>query len=213
MGNVMLKRVFSVKYLGVMLDHNVTWNDQIEYLSSKLARSAGIFSKLRYYLDNSTLLQMYHALFNSHLQYAILCWGSTFATNLNRIQILQNRAIRNMMKAPRYFRLDNYFLNLRILKVHDLYKLEIAKFMHSHYNRTLPDCFSSIFHESGENHTYNLRSSDNIVYDTLRCRTARGQRSIRFYGPKVWNDIPLSTKTASKIVFKKQYKTSILGDY
>ena len=46
MGNVMLKRVLSVKYLGVMLDHNVTWNDQIEYLSSKLARSAGIFFKI-----------------------------------------------------------------------------------------------------------------------------------------------------------------------
>ena len=43
MGNVILKRVETVKYLGVMLDHNVTWCDQIEYLSTKLARSAGIF--------------------------------------------------------------------------------------------------------------------------------------------------------------------------
>ena len=213
MGNVILKRVESVKYLGVMLDHNVTWCDQIEYLSTKLARSAGIFSKLRYYLNTNTLIQMYHALFNSHLQYGILCWGSTFETYLNRLQVLQNRAIRNMMRAPRFFRLDNHFLNLRILKVRDLYNLEVAKFMHSHSNKTLPDCFLSFFRESSQNHTHYTRASNDILYNTIRCRTARGQRSIRFHGPKVWNDIPRSTKEVSKLVFKKQFKTTLLSRY
>ena len=213
MGNVRLKRVSKVKYLGVILDEMVSWSDQIVNLSSKLARSAGIFSKLRYYLDNSTLLQMYHALFNSHLQYGILCWGSTSATNLNNLQILQNRAIRNMMKAPRYFRLDNYFLNLRILKVHDLYKFEVAKFLHGHHNNLLPDIFSSFFNESGANHSHNTRSSVNINYDIPFCRTSRGQRSILFYGPKVWNGIPISIKTVSKLAFKKEYKVFILAGY
>ena len=46
MGNVELKRVSSVKYLGVFLDDMVTWSDQIEYLSAKLARSAGIFFQI-----------------------------------------------------------------------------------------------------------------------------------------------------------------------
>ena len=106
----------------------LTWNDQIDYLSKKLSRSTGIFSKLRYYLDRTTLLQMYHSLFNSHLQYGILCWGSASATSLNKIQVLQNRAIRNMTKSPRFYRLDNHYLNLRILKVNDLFNLEVAKF-------------------------------------------------------------------------------------
>ena len=43
MGNVSLRRVDNVKYLGVILDANVTWTDQIEYLASKLSRSSGIF--------------------------------------------------------------------------------------------------------------------------------------------------------------------------
>ena len=209
----MLKGVRVVKYLGVMLDEKVSWSDQVEFLSAKLARSAGIFSKLRYYLNYSTLLQMYHALFNSHLQYGILCWGSTSISNLNRLQILQNRAIRNMMKAPRYFRLDNYFLNLRVLKVLDLYKLEISKFMHSHHNNLLPDIFSSFFQISGANHTHFTRSTVNIMYDVDRCRTVRGQRSIRYLGPKVWNDIPISIKTVSKLAFKKEYKVFILAGY
>ena len=213
MGNTELENVNSVKYLGVMLDANISWSDQIEFLATKLSRSAGIFSKLRYYLNTKTLIEMYHALFNSHLQYAILCWGSTNSTNLYRLQVLQNRAIRNMTKSPRFFRLDNHFLNLRILKVHDLYNLEVAKFMYSYSHNTLPICFSSFFQEMGESHDYNTRSRNYKYYSTIRCRSSRGQRSIKYQGPKIWNDIPTSCKDASKYSFKKLYKELIFSRY
>ena len=145
MGNVELKKVDHVKYLGVYLDEKITWSKQIEHLSSMLSRCAGIFSKLRYYLDTKTLVEMYHALFNSKLQYGILCWGSASTTNLNQLQVLQNRAIRNLTKAPRYYRLDNYYLNLRILKVQNLYDLEVAKFMNDHYKKHFACEFYLIF--------------------------------------------------------------------
>ena len=196
-----------------MLDANISWSDHIEFLATKLSRSAGIFSKLRYYLNTKTLIEMYHALFNSHLQYAILCWGSTNSTNLYRLQVLQNRAIRNMTKSPRFFRLDNHFLNLRILKVHDLYNLEVAKFMYSYSHNTLPICFSSFFQEMGESHDYNTRSRNYKYYSTIRCRSSRGQRSIKYQGPKIWNDIPTSCKDASKYSFKKLYKELIFSRY
>ena len=156
---------------------------------------------------------MYHTIFNSHLQYGILCWGSTTATNLYRLQVLQNRAVRNMMRAPRYFRLDNHYLNLRILKTDDLYSLEVAKFMHCHRNHCLPDCFSSFFHERRSHPSHNLRSSNNFMYDIIRCRTARGQRSIRYHGPKIWNEIPISIRKTSKLLFKKQYKVHLFSRY
>ena len=113
----MLKKVTSVKYLGVILDEKISWTEQIEHLVSKLSRNAGIFSKLRYYVNDEVLIKTFHALFNSHLQYAILCWGTTTQSNLYRLQVFQNRAVRNMFKAPRFFRLDDYFLNYKFLKV------------------------------------------------------------------------------------------------
>ena len=60
-------------------------------------------------------------------QYGILCWGSTTQTNIKLLQVIQNRAIRNVTKASRYFRLDNHYLNLRILKVQVIFNLETAK--------------------------------------------------------------------------------------
>ena len=214
MGNVLLKRVKSVKYLGVMLDENVTWNEQIEFLSTKLSRSAGIFSKLRYYLKQDVLIRVYHALFNSHLQYGILCWGNTIKDNLGRIQVLQNRAIRNMTRAPRLYRLDNYYLNYRILKVKEMYHLEISKFMHGHYKQYLPCIFNHYFHFSRNRpirDSHNIY--DNSCYYEPKFRTARGQRSIRYYGPNLWNKLPNAFHYYSKIEMKKHCKNRILAKY
>jgi len=210
MGSVMLQRVNNVKYLGVMLDESITWSDQMSYLSKKLSRCAGIFSKLRYYVNKEVLIKIYHSLFNSHLQYAILCWGSANLTHLNKLQVLQNRAIRNISKAPRFFRLDNIYLNYRILKVKDLYNLEVCKFMHKHHNKSLPNCFNSFFSISQQRAT---RSSSNLNYNTPFYRSNKGQRSIKFYGPKIWNSIPLPVRNLSFIDIKKQYKNLILSKY
>ena len=213
MGNVQLKRVESVKYLGVLLDEKVTWSQQIEYLSKRLSSAAGIFSKLRYYLDIRTMIEMYHALFNSKLQYAILCWGSTSSTSLSKLQTLQNKAIRNMNKAPRFYRLDNYYLNQRILKVHDLFYLEVAKFMHGHFHGTLPICFSSFFIESRYLHRYNTRQTSGTNYNISNFRTNRGQRSIQFQGPKIWNEIPNDIRNSAFLNFKINVKRLIFSKY
>ena len=115
-----------------------------------------------------------------------------------------------MMKAPRFFRLNNNYLNLRILKVKHLYDLEIPKLVHTHFNNALQECFYFIFYNSSSDRTHFTRASTNFDYDIAYFITVRGQRSIRSYGPKVWNEIPVSTKTASKLCFKNSIKLLLL---
>ena len=92
----------------MLLDENMTWSGRhkLNFQQKNYLVPLVFFSKLLYYLNT----RVYHALFNSHL-YAILCWGKTAITNLNLLQVLQNRAIRNISRAPPHFRLDNYYLN------------------------------------------------------------------------------------------------------
>ena len=156
---------------------------------------------------------MYHSLFNSKLQYAILCWGSASATSISKLQVLQNKAIKNMNKAPRYYRLDNYFLNQRILKVHDLYNLEVAKFMHGHFHDLLPVCFAPFFVETRYLHNYSTRHSGSRNYNITTAKTSRGQKSIKFLGPKLWNEVPNDLRTLSKVNFKIKMKNLLLARY
>ena len=49
--NKQLKREFCVRYLGILIDSNLNWKDQVEGIVKKIRRSIGILSKLLYYVD------------------------------------------------------------------------------------------------------------------------------------------------------------------
>ena len=57
----------SVKYLGIHIDHNLSWNCHIKEMNAKLSRINGILSNLRHYVPKKTMLSVYYALFCSHM--------------------------------------------------------------------------------------------------------------------------------------------------
>ena len=59
-----------VKYLGVLLDEHLNWNEQITQVKMKLNHAIGIISKLKYNANLSVLKIIYHSLFGSHLFYS-----------------------------------------------------------------------------------------------------------------------------------------------
>ena len=99
MGESRLEKVISIKYLGVMLDDQLSWDFHVQYLNKKLSSACGILGKVKYYVDIPTLIEIYHALFKSRLQYAIISWGSANTTTLQPLRIIQNRALRHISQA------------------------------------------------------------------------------------------------------------------
>jgi hypothetical protein len=184
MGNKNLERVQSIKYLGVMLDDQFKWKDHVNYLRKKLSSSSGIISKLRHFVDKATLKKNYHALVKTHLQYAILCWGSANKTTLQPLRVIQNRVMMHLDRAPRFTRLDNIYLNHRILKLDDLYKFELGKFMHQFYNGKLPISFAGYFQDVASSHHHYTRSATNLNYKVNKCKKRAGQCSVRHFGVK-----------------------------
>ena len=89
----------SCKYLGVVLDNKLNFKHPINLIENKLAEAISILSKLRYLLPSSTLLLLYHALVQPHILHALPLWGSFFSSYLNKMQCLQNKAIRVIAKA------------------------------------------------------------------------------------------------------------------
>ena len=58
----------------------------IAYVCSQMSRNLRIISKLRYYLTLSQLKQMYYSLNYPYISYAILAWGSTNKTFMQKVQ-------------------------------------------------------------------------------------------------------------------------------
>ena len=57
-----MKRVKLVKYLGMMVDDKVVWDQHIDYISSKITRGIGIIKHIRQFIPRDFLLLLYHTL-------------------------------------------------------------------------------------------------------------------------------------------------------
>ena len=82
------------KYLGVIIDSELNFRSHLHVIETKIAKGVGLLSRLRYFFPTSTLLLLYYALVHPHLVYGLPLWGCTFPSYLQKLQILQNKALR-----------------------------------------------------------------------------------------------------------------------
>ena len=83
--------------------------------------------KLRHFLPLKVMKNVYYSLIYSHIIYAIEAWGSACKTELDKIFILQKRAMRLMTYNDKYHTIygplissDPIFFELEMLKVSDI---------------------------------------------------------------------------------------------
>ena len=77
-----IKQKQSIKYLGILIDSNLSWKPHINELSKKLSRTIGILYKICFFANTKILLMLYFSLFHSILIYGIQAWGLTYNTSL-----------------------------------------------------------------------------------------------------------------------------------
>ena len=111
------------------------------------------------------------------------------------------------------FSANEMLKNMHILKLEDIYKIELAKFMHNSVNDKLPPAFLHFFTKIQDMHSYNLRSTKSKVYFTPRCRTAKYRNSFKHTGIKLWENIDSNIKKLKLNTFAAKLKTSIIECY
>ena len=173
------------KDLGIVFDNKLSFKNHIMFLEKKVARSVCNIAKLSYYLPSKSLLTLYYSLVHTNLLYALPIWASTCQTYLLKLKRLQNKVIRIIAKVPLKSKLTPQYKKYQILKLEDLYLLEIGKIMYLFSHEKLPTRYCHYFYYSANSHTYTTRNSFiNSLY-LPRFTTARTQRSIKYVGVKV----------------------------
>ena len=191
--------VKSTKYLRVIIDNRINFYEHIKALECKIARFVGILTKLKTILPKQNLLQLYHTLVHSHLTYGISIWGSTYPSYLQKVEKLQNKALKAICNAPYLSPAKPLYTQLNILQIQDVYKHETAKFMFN-CNKTLtPTPFSNFFQKTNQvsNRSTRLSAEQDNLY-IPRYRNNRLQRCIKYQGVKIWNLTPKEIKKSTK---------------
>ena len=210
MGVHEIEKTDNYTYLGVVIDDKLNWKLQISKLCSKLSSVCGVISKVRHYLDRPSLMLIYHSLFDSRLRYGILSWGTASEQYLSKLRVIQNRTVRFITFSSFRTSAAPLYSALKILPLNEQLFLQKNIFMHSLHFKSLPFMLRTYCQKTGHRYSTRYKTSENYV---LPCSaTNRGQRSIKYTGPKAWAEVPNQFKEiAFRKPFSKKFKEHILS--
>lgn len=126
-----LDRVTATKYLGVLLDDELSFDEHIDSMCKKLHAAIFVLKVLARFCDLSVLIVVYHSLFVSHIQYCINAWSNGKGKKLEKVFLVQKRAIRTMLKLKPRDSCREYFIKLQLLTVPALIIYSALKFYHA----------------------------------------------------------------------------------
>ena len=133
---------------------------------------------------------------------ATIIWGSAAATRLQTLITVQKKIIRLVTCSHYLAPSADLFTRYHLLRLSDLYKLQVALFVFKHKHHLLPKTCTHYLNES-TSHAYNTRLIS--YFDLISFRTSIRERGIRVQGPRIWNEIPPHLQCMDSIAtFKKQ---------
>ena len=170
------------------IDSKLEWHEHIKFIQNKLSSGLYAINKVKHLLSNSHLLTLYYSLIYPHIDYGITLWGSTHSTYLKRLIIMRKKAVRIISGATYNDHTDHLFRKMNILKLEDVYDLNVAKYMYALNNGTLPLKLRNTLINNQDINSHNTRNRLNPHIMTRRTNIAC--KSIRYNGPKIWYNIP-----------------------
>ena len=184
----------SVKYLGVKIDTNLSWQYHVNDLSVKQNRANALLFTMRKYVSCKILRSIYFAIFDFYLSYYCLVWAQNCST-IQRIVILQKKAIRSINFQSSNFHTSYLLKQSSILKFQDKICLENVLFITKSLNNLSPSAFNTWFSFSSDRHNYETSSFTQGNLTKRFCKTNKyGKYSIIVSALELWNKIQKQLK-------------------
>ena len=199
-----------VKFLGVLIDKNLTWRPHIDHIASKISKIVGIIARLRHHVPLNTLLQIYRSLIFPYTLYGIPAWGQASQCDLKKILTLQKRALRLIFFASKRSHAIPLFVASNILPVNMLYFETVSAIMHDVSTHSTPKNIRELFIHASDVHAYNTRFSgaDNLFVQ--KSRLTMKLQSFPAFGTRLWNCIHPDWRKLTKRAFKRKIHKLLL---
>ena len=192
----------SVILLGNEIDWKLTFNKHVKNITSNARNKAKALSRLRYKLDLTQKLSLYHSYVLSAFGYCPVIWmfcGKSFNEGIERVQRLALRATYNDYTSN-YNDLLNKGNHLRI---HEINKRKLLVELYKCLNSINPIFLANLFTQKPIR--YGLRTSNLLILPNSNTLTY-GLKSIVYRGSMTWNNLPDQVKISKDLV---QFKNKL----
>ena len=161
----------------------------MEHVLTKVRCGLSIVRKAKPYLNQESLIILYHIMIMSHILYCITVWYHDNKTIVQKLQRSVNNFIRIIFDLNPRDSVVGPMKSHKFLTINHLMIKETSKFMFHFNNNRLPPVFKKFFlTKKTENLPVQTRSGSTLIPSF--CRLSTTQQSYRCKGPVVWNNLP-----------------------
>ena len=207
--NTIIKRSHSVKYLGVILDENLSFHQHITSKCNIAAINIQRISSIRNYLTIESAKQLAHSFVLPHLDYCNAILYGLPARHIKKLQRIQNWIAKVVLRRNRHESSLTALYDLHWLPISFRIQFKILTMVFKCIIGTAPEYLISLIKLKSFNRETRLSNKPGKILDIPRTsKTIFADRSFQVSGPKLWNDLPTEIQLSTNIeIFKKSLKT------
>ena len=204
-----LSPVDSVKDLGVVFDSKLSFNDHTTITVSSCMSALGQISRVKHVFRKNILVTIINSLVFSKLYYCSSVWSNTSASNIRKLQGVQNFAARIVSGTRKFDHVTPVLKNLRWIPVKSHLYLRDAILAFKSMTGQVPIYLSSNFISRGNISSRATRSSTQLNIPFFK--TKSGQRTFYYRTVALWDALKPHFKLSESVtIFKLKMKAFLL---
>ena len=197
-----IDRAKEIKYLGVVIDEKLKFKTHIDNVIKKFAKKYGIMCRLNNDLNTYSKILLYKSIISPHLDFCSSILFLANDTQLTRLQRLQNKVMRLILKCSRFTSSTLMLDILQWLSVKQRIIFLTMVFIFKIVNGLLPRYLCDRIERGSDIHRYNTRNANEVR--TPYFLFGASQNSLFYKGITFFNSMPRHIKSARTIAeFKK----------
>ena len=177
-----------------------------------MGRGLAVIKRCAKLLPQEYIPQIVQTLVLTHLDYCPVVWSSASNKDLDKLQLVQNRAARLALKCTKRANIIKMHITLGWSLVKDRMVVSLLCFMRNILLSKIPNVLYHQFLYSSNSHNFNTRHASRGCFSLPVSKTNARQRTMMYRGMKTWNSLPSNiTHLTSKTVFKKKLKEYLMA--
>ena len=185
---VKIESKYSIKILGVTIDSELNWSNQVNTVKKKAFNITRNIHRVSHLLPRKYRINLYNAIISPQFSYADIIWGGCRQKESKSLQRVQNFAAKSITGHRKYDSATNSLRELNFLNLEQRREVHATVFVHK-----------ALLHQNTENinnqyqncmSTANTRYAEQRKLTVPKHKTTKFEKSPLYRTIKAWNNSP-----------------------
>jgi len=197
-----LEHVTSFKYLGLWFDPVLNWKAHTDHICRKIAQRIGIQARVRSFISETSANTLYISMIAPIMTFGDIVWTKGPKENTDRVQRLQNRAGRVILRWKHRSHVADIHRKLGWLTCNQNFKLHEALMVGKCLFGRVPSYLRGKFMYARDFHSHSTRHSNSKLF-VPRVNCSAAKNLFCYHGALLFNSLPTNIQLCADF---KTYK-------